>query len=253
MYSRTQALTPCPPYKHGTPITEGQLKHQREEFWSTRIGGNAIMWQAIQTACEAMIVGDFLLANAIVEASAILTPNGTLDTCYDETGYLYKVPMFLYANPIELVEGNKPVSISPPLGDDGRDETVASGSKKEKEHTGTAVKLKVRINPGDLNMSVTVYTDDTVAHLKRAIQQQSLEVREIGISCRDVEPPSFMDRCVSNFLQAREKIPSTPVCDESRQRIMFMGKELQNNNVSCLLMSLFVSRCFIEIFLTLRS
>lgn len=67
MFVRTQALTAPAPYRHGTPITHGQLKHQREEFWTTRIGGNTIMWQALQTACEAMIVGDFMLANAIVE------------------------------------------------------------------------------------------------------------------------------------------------------------------------------------------
>lgn len=67
MFMRTQTLAPAAPYKHGSPITEGQLKHQREEFWSTRIGGNVIMWQAIQSACEAMVLGDFLLANTIVE------------------------------------------------------------------------------------------------------------------------------------------------------------------------------------------
>jgi hypothetical protein len=196
MFMRSQALTPCVPYKHGTPISEGQLKHQREEFWSTRIGGNVIMWQALQSACEAMVLGDYLLANTIVEvtiskhcgvngrilylclliqAASITTPNATLDTCYDETGYMYKIPIFLYCNPVELVEGNTPVSISPPVGTE--EDNISSRDKET--HSGNAIKLKVRINPGDVNMSVTIYSNDTVAQLKRAIQLQSIEVRTL--------------------------------------------------------------------------
>lgn len=85
---------------------------------------------------------------------------------------MYKVPVFLYANPIELVEGNTPVSISPPV---GADQDNNSGKVTE-THSGSAVKLKVRINPGDVNMLVTVYSNDTIAQLKRAIQKQAAEV-----------------------------------------------------------------------------
>lgn len=149
------------------------------------------MWQAIKTASEAMIQSDHGLANAIIEASGITTPTGSLDTCYDETGYLYKIPRFCYSDPIELTDVNAPA------------ELVSVSSSKRDTSTGTPVKLKVRINPGDINMLITVSSNDTIKDLKRAIQEYSVEAKSTGI----------------------------PFCDENRQRVMLMGKELKNHHV----------------------
>ena len=60
-------LTPTRPYRHGAPITSGELNNQRNEFWGTRTEGNAHMWQSIRSAAEALLSNDLPLANAILE------------------------------------------------------------------------------------------------------------------------------------------------------------------------------------------
>lgn len=192
-FRRTIPLTAVEKFNHGAPITKNQIAFQREEYWSTRIGGNVIMWQAIRTASDAMLQNDSALANAIIEASGISTPSGSLDTCYDETGYLYKIPRFCYSDPVELTEGNQAV------------ELVAVEVSKKDKGTGSPVKLKVRVNPGDINMQINVSSNDTILDVKRAVQEYSVV--------------------------AQSKEASIPFCDENRQRIMFMGKELKNNNL----------------------
>lgn len=192
-FRRTIPLTAVEKFNHGAPITKNQIAFQREEYWSTRIGGNVIMWQAIRTASDAMLQNDSALANAIIEASGISTPSGSLDTCYDETGYLYKIPRFCYSDPVELTEGNQAV------------ELVAVEVSKKDKGTGSPVKLKVRVNPGDINMQINVSSNDTILDVKRAVQEYSVV--------------------------AQSKEASIPFCDENRQRIMFMGKELKNSNL----------------------
>jgi crotonobetainyl-CoA:carnitine CoA-transferase CaiB-like acyl-CoA transferase len=76
-------------YKNGGPITlvrsknmfshynliffeyKAELKSQRAEYWATRTEGNSNMWQAIQSAAEAVLANDLALANVILEVSHI--------------------------------------------------------------------------------------------------------------------------------------------------------------------------------------
>ncbi len=44
-----------------------ELEHQRTTFWETRVEGNAVSWQNIRIAAEALINKDVVLANAILE------------------------------------------------------------------------------------------------------------------------------------------------------------------------------------------
>eukprot|EP01036_Dinobryon_divergens_P033658 gene33658-43499_t len=85
-------------YRHGSTITQSELNNQRTEFWATRTDGNTHMWQAIQSAADAVLSSDLRLANAILEASNITTPNGLLE---------YKVPLYCIANPFELVQDSQ--------------------------------------------------------------------------------------------------------------------------------------------------
>lgn len=64
------------------------------------------MWQAIKSAAEAILSHDLPLANAILEASNIITTSGLLDLCYDEKGHQYCVPAYCYCDPIELIIGS---------------------------------------------------------------------------------------------------------------------------------------------------
>jgi len=217
-------LVPAKPYRHGAHITMGELNNQRNEFWATRTEGNAQMWQSIRSAAEAMLVYDIGLANAILEASGLITPNGSLEVCYDERGAQYKVPQYCYANPLELstepvpaaanntssnvggpaveimstesVRSNKSNNNPTGLHDSGATTNSAGSSA----NNGPVAKLRVRINPGDHNLNIVVDLGGTVQTLKQVL------VREV-----------------------EEKIPSIRSMSIQRQRIIFMGKELTNS------------------------
>ena len=64
------------------------------------------MWQNIHTAADALLNNDVNLARVILEASNILTPYGSLELCYDERGFQYKIPVFCITNPVELIDSS---------------------------------------------------------------------------------------------------------------------------------------------------
>lgn len=65
-------LVKAQPFRHGSPMTQGELNNLRNDFWSSRVEGNTHMWQALRTAAEAMLGDDLLLANAVMEVSYYL-------------------------------------------------------------------------------------------------------------------------------------------------------------------------------------
>lgn len=60
-------LSPVQPYRHGSPITQGELNNARNEFWSTRVEGHQQIWQTLRSVAEAILSEDLPLANAILE------------------------------------------------------------------------------------------------------------------------------------------------------------------------------------------
>mmetsp|Transcript_95 Transcript_95/g.139 ORF Transcript_95/g.139 Transcript_95/m.139 type:complete len:247 (+) Transcript_95:163-903(+) len=175
-------------YKHGSPITLAELTNQRTEYWATRTEGNSHMWNAIQSAADAVLLDDLTLANAILEASEITTPNGLLEVLYDNRGYQYKVPIYCIANPVELVQSNASAELA-------YKNISPNGSTKMGIIVDNTppITIRIRINPGDLNMKVQASPNCTINDLKSIISNNS-------------EQP----------------------CEEDRQRIIFMGRELKN-------------------------
>jgi len=182
----SRPINSVPPFRHGSPITQGDLQNMRSEFWGSRVDGNANMWGAIRSAADALINQDFALANAIVDASNITTPNGSLDLCYDERGHEYKVPTYCYANPVEMV--NAMVQLD-----------VVKKPTPSKPIISKPLHLKIRINPGDYNLQIDASTADSVLQLKKNILEQTVK-----------------------------ETSTIPACEENRQRVMFLGRELQN-------------------------
>eukprot|EP01039_Chlorochromonas_danica_P000428 gene428-462_t len=194
-HTASKPLTQPKRYHHGSHVTQGDLNNMRSEFWTSRVEGNTIMWQTIRSAAEALLSNDCVLANAILEASNIATPNGTLEVCYDERGFQYKIPIYCYCDPVEL--SNEPARVT---------ETEKSGSNsslKAQSVQGLPIKLRVRINPGDINVTVEANTGHTVSELKHIITQQ-----------------------------IRSELINIDI-DDDRQRIMFMGKEIANKTKLC--------------------
>ena len=63
------------------PLTEGQLRSKRDEFWDTApaFEGRKEIWDALKAAAYALETGDHTLAQAIVDGANISLPNGKCD------------------------------------------------------------------------------------------------------------------------------------------------------------------------------
>lgn len=60
------------------PLTEGQLRSKRDEFWDTApaFDGRKEIWDALRAATIAAESLDFQLAQAILDGANISVPNG---------------------------------------------------------------------------------------------------------------------------------------------------------------------------------
>lgn len=60
------------------PLTEGQLRSKRDEFWDTApaFEGRKEIWDALRAAAVALEVMDYQLAQAILDGAGISVPNG---------------------------------------------------------------------------------------------------------------------------------------------------------------------------------
>lgn len=67
-------------WKSDVPLTEGQLRSKRDEFWDTApaFEGRKEIWDALRAATAAAETTDFQLAQAILDGANISVPNGRL-------------------------------------------------------------------------------------------------------------------------------------------------------------------------------
>jgi hypothetical protein len=67
-------------WKSDVPLTDGQLRSKRDEFWETApaFEGRKEIWDALRAAAGALEAGDHLLAQAIVDGASISLPAGNL-------------------------------------------------------------------------------------------------------------------------------------------------------------------------------
>lgn len=65
-------------WKSDVPLTEGQLRSKRDEFWDTApaFDGRKEIWDALRAATIAAESLDFQLAQAILDGANISLPNG---------------------------------------------------------------------------------------------------------------------------------------------------------------------------------
>lgn len=71
-------------WKSDVPLTEGQLRSKRDEFWETApaFDGRKEIWDALRAATVAAEALDFQLAQAILDGANIFLANGYLTECY---------------------------------------------------------------------------------------------------------------------------------------------------------------------------
>lgn len=71
-------------WKSDVPLTEGQLRSKRDEFWDTApaFEGRKEIWDALRAATAAAESTDFQLAQAILDGANISVPNGIIYYLY---------------------------------------------------------------------------------------------------------------------------------------------------------------------------
>ena len=70
-------------FKIDKKINEKQLQAKRDEFWDTApvFDGKPEIWSALKAAVDACEAQNFQLAQAIIDSSNIILPNGRLKDC----------------------------------------------------------------------------------------------------------------------------------------------------------------------------
>uniref|UniRef100_A0A4W6F358 Ubiquitin domain containing 2 n=1 Tax=Lates calcarifer TaxID=8187 RepID=A0A4W6F358_LATCA len=140
-----------PKWKSDYPMTEGQLRSKRDEFWDTApaFEGRKEIWDALRAAASAFESNDHLLAQAILDGASITLPHGALTECYDELGNRYQLPVYCLSPPVNMIEERS-------------DDDPGSGGECQ---------LRLRLSTGrDLRLAVR--STDTVGMMKRRLQSQ---------------------------------------------------------------------------------
>ncbi|XP_023169591.1 ubiquitin domain-containing protein 1 [Drosophila hydei] len=145
-------------WRSDVPLTEGQLRSKRDEFWDTApaFDGRKEIWDALRAATNAAECLDFQMAQAILDGANVSVPNGYLTECYDELGTQYKVPIYCLSYPINIVKE-----------ENGRD---SPAEYSEPVDGGTEIFLKLRISSSMTDVKLPVYSKDTVGQCKKKLQ-----------------------------------------------------------------------------------
>ncbi|KAG1659352.1 Ubiquitin domain-containing protein 2 [Nymphon striatum] len=147
-------------WKSDVPLTEGQLRSKRDEFWDTApaFEGRKEIWDALKAASYAAETCDYTLAQAIVNGASISLPNGTLTDCYDELGNRYQLPVYCLSSAINMLEDTN--------------DAIDATSKESSSNVGTAgaqVHIRVRISTDNSDLKITLRTLDTILFAKQHV------------------------------------------------------------------------------------
>ncbi|XP_032808372.1 ubiquitin domain-containing protein 2-like isoform X1 [Petromyzon marinus] len=155
-----------PKWKSEFPMTAGQLRSKRDEFWDTApaFEGRKEIWDALRAAASAFEGGDHQLAQAIVDGASISLPHGSLTECYDELGNRYRLPVYCLAPPVNLVEGGGGGN------SDGDSQTSDAQSAPPPPPPGQELPLRLRVSMMGRDVRLVARTTDTVLQAKRRLQ-----------------------------------------------------------------------------------
>ncbi|XP_040604359.1 ubiquitin domain-containing protein 2 isoform X3 [Mesocricetus auratus] len=145
-----------PKWKSDYPMTDGQLRSKRDEFWDTApaFEGRKEIWDALKAAAHAFESNDHELAQAIIDGANITLPHGALTECYDELGNRYQLPVYCLAPPINMIEEKSDI------------ETL--DIPEPPPNSGHESQLRLRLSTGK-DLKLVVRSTDTVFHMKRRL------------------------------------------------------------------------------------
>jgi len=146
-----------PKWKSEIPITMGQLRSKRDEYWETQpaFEGRKEIWDALHAACE---TEDMALAQAFVDGANITLPSGQLTDAYDELGNHYTVPLYCISLPTNLITC----------------EETSSPGESSKDHipveaSGEELIIKIRLSTSTKDVKMSVRTGETIGAIKHRI------------------------------------------------------------------------------------
>ncbi|XP_077360735.1 ubiquitin domain-containing protein 2 isoform X1 [Festucalex cinctus] len=152
-----------PKWKSDYPMTEGQLRSKRDEFWDTApaFEGRKEIWDALRAAAGAFESQDHQLAQAILDGASITLPHGALSECYDELGNRYQLPAYCLAPPVNMIEERS----------DGSDQDSGGADAALAADGGGERQLRLRLSTGR-DLRLRVCSADTVGAMKRRLHAQ---------------------------------------------------------------------------------
>jgi len=147
-----------PKWKSEIPITMGQLRSKRDEYWETQpaFEGRKEIWDALRAAAE---TDDMALAQAFVDGANITLPSGQLSDAYDELGNHYTVPLYCISLPTNIITCE---DASSPNDAAARDNIL-------KEPSGEELLIKIRLSTSNKDTKMTVRTGETIGAIKHRI------------------------------------------------------------------------------------
>ncbi|XP_056148133.1 ubiquitin domain-containing protein 1a isoform X2 [Lampris incognitus] len=152
-----------PKWKSEYPMTEGQLRSKRDEFWDTApaFDGRKEIWDALRAAALAAECNDLELAQAIVDGACITLPHGSLTESYDELGNRYQLPVYTLAPPLNLIsETASEIEVS----EHAEKQAPPPPPKQE-------FQLRVRLSTGK-DLRLTASMADSISELKKQLEGQ---------------------------------------------------------------------------------
>lgn len=155
------------------PITMSNLLRLRKEFWETAAsyGGSPEIWNALQLVLET-IPKSLVTAQAIINTAGIILPTGDLiDGSYDERGFYYFIPPYIFSEPTNLILETSEKTINDNL-------TSAIKVNKEMElnelHNSEikdkhSIEIVVRLSDTSKDISIKIDSKDSIANMKQHV------------------------------------------------------------------------------------
>ena len=196
----TMPLQQPRPWSSGQPVSREGLALKRDEFWTTRVTGREEIWGAIKLASELLINNDVDMANQILLAAEVTTPQGTLAVCYDRLGNKYEVEAYCYSNPVKFQEGHVEKS--------GNSKTM---EKTDDSNPGDDIVLRMRTSVREIEIKVNTHANERICTLKKLLKEATEQYRA---NAGDKEVP--------------DEFP----IEESKMRFLCHGYEMKKDNAT---------------------
>lgn len=162
-----------PKWKSEYPMTEGQLRGKRDEFWDTApaFDGRKEIWDALRAAAMAAESNDLVLAQAIVDGACITLPHGSLTESYDELGNRYQLPAYTLVPPINLISEAPKEGVAPKEEEAPEPPAQQSAPPPPPPPLKQEFQLRIRLSTGK-DMRLTASMADSISQLKKQLEGQ---------------------------------------------------------------------------------